>query len=199
MFALINFLAFFAAEAGHGETAAHGGGFNEFYNTYFNYPGFELWKFINLFIFVAVLVYLLRKPLGSAFKAKRESIRQELIRAKAERDAALAKLSEVEARLSRLDQETAEIKAQSARDAEAEATRIAQQTNQDIEKMRDNARREIEAASAQAKRELKRFSADESVRLAEEMLRGKLGASDAARLVNQSISGLSGGNNGGAR
>ncbi len=199
MLALINFLAFFAAEAGHGETAA-GGGFTEFYNTYLNYPGFEAWKFINLAIFVGVLAYLVRKPLGNAFKTKRETIRQELIRAKQERDAALAKLAEVEARFATLDQETADIQTQSAREAELEAARIAEQTKNDAEKMRDNARREIEAASAQAKRELKRFSAEESVRRAEEILRGRLNQTDAARLVNQSINGLTQAkNNGGAR
>ena len=204
MLAIINFLIFFAAEAGHGEAAAaHGGGFTEFYDTYLNYPGFEAWKFINLAIFVGVLIYLIRKPLGNAFKTKRETIRQELIRAKQERDAALAKLQEVEARFATLDRETADIQTQSAREAELEAARIHEQTNADVEKLRDNARREIEAASAAAKRELKRFSADESVRLAEEILRSKLNQTDAARLVNQSINGLSatknGLNNGGAR
>lgn len=199
MFAIINFLALFAAETGSGGATA-GGGFTEFYNTYLNYPGFEAWKFINLGIFVFALAYLIRKPLGNAFKTKRETIRQELIRAKQERDAALAKLSEVEARFATLDSETAQIQTQSAREAEAEAARIAEQTQTDIEKLRDNARREIEAASAQARRELKRFSADESVRLAEEMLRGKLNQADSARLVNQSINGLSAKRtNGGAR
>lgn len=199
MLAFINFLALLAAEAGHGEAAAHSaGGFNEFYNTYLNYPGFEAWKFINLFVFVGLLVYILRKPLSSAFKAKRESIRQELIRAKRERDAALAQLSEVETRLSNLEAETVNIREQAAREAEAEAQRIAGQTSIDIEKMRENASREIAAAATQAKRELKRFSADESVRLAEEILRNRLTANDAARLVNFSINSLNN-NNGGAR
>ncbi|MEP6924395.1 MAG: ATP synthase F0 subunit B [Pyrinomonadaceae bacterium] len=187
MFAFINFLALFASE--------QTGGLTEFYNNYLNYPGFEAWKFVNLFIFVAVLIYLLKKPLSSAFKTKRETIRQELVRAKAERDAALQKLGEVEARLSNLEAESVQIKEQSAREADAEATRIAAQTNTDVEKLRDNARREIEAASAQAKRELKRFSADASIKLAEEMLRQNLKGDDASRLVNASISGL-GSNNG---
>lgn len=200
MFAFINFLAFLAAEAGeHTAVVTHESGwFNDFYNTYLNYPGFEAWKFVNLFIFVGVLVYILRKPLSDAFKTKRETIRQELIRAKQERDQALAKLYAVEARLANVTAETADIKAQAAREAEAESARIAHQTNSDIEKMRDNARREIEAASAAARRELKRFSADESIRLAEEMLRSNLSQTDAARLATQSINGLGNGN-GGAR
>ena len=187
MFAFIQFLALFAAE----NTSAA----NEFYNNYLNYPGFEAWKFLNLFIFVGVLIYLLNKPLSNAFKTKRETIRQELIRAQAERDAALAKLSQIDAKLANLTAESNQIREQSAREAEAEATRIAAQTKADVEKLRDNARREIEAASAQARRELKRFSADESIKLAEEMLRQKVQGEEASRLVTASIGGL-GSNNG---
>lgn len=194
MFALFQFLLFFAPEAEH----AAARGTSDFYNTYLNYPGFEAWKFINLFIFVGALVYILRRPLSNAFKSKREQIRQELIRAQQEREAAEAKLNEVDARLSNLETETARLRQQAEREAAAENARITEQTEADIEKMRENARREIEAASAQARRELKRFSADESIRLAEEMLRRDLKSDDAARLVNASIGALSN-NNGGAR
>ncbi len=194
MFAFIHFLALFAPESNSYV--------NWVYNNYLNYPGFEAWKFLNLFIFVGVLIYLLNKPLSNAFKTKRETIRQELIRAKAERDEALAKLSQIDAKLANLTAESSQIREQSAREAEAEAARIAAQTTADVEKLRDNARREIEAAGAQARRELKRFSADESIKLAEEMLRQNVQGEDASRLVTASISGLgsnNGLNNGGVR
>lgn len=204
MFVFITFLALFASEAGSSADGGGWAGFNSFYNNYLNYPGFEAWKFLNLFIFVGVLIYLLKKPLSNAFKTKRETIRQELVRAKAERDEALAKLSRVEERLVNLEAESVQIREQAAREAEAEASRIAVQTNSDVEKLRETARREIEAAGLQAKRELKRFSADASVRLAEEILRQNLKGEDAARLVSASINGLSGENrniisNGGLR
>lgn len=184
MFAFVHFLLFLAAEA-----EGHAGGAS-FYDKYLNYPGFEAWKFLNLFIFVGALVYLLRKPVSNAFKARREAIRAELIKAQQERDAALAKLQQVEARLTNLDAETARIRQQSQSEAETEATRIAEQTAIDIEKMRDNARREIATAVQNAKRELRQFSAEESVRLAEEMVRQNLRGDAAARLVNTSIENL---------
>ncbi len=186
MFGFINFLLFLAAEA-----ESHGGGAS-FYDKYLNYPGFEVWKFVNLFIFVGAIVYLLRRPISEAFKARREAIRAELIRAQQERDAALAKLQQVEERLQNLDAETARIREQAVREAEAEATRIAEQTASDIEKIRENARREITAAAANAKRELRQFSAEESIRLAEDMVRQNLQGDNAARLVNASIEGLGG-------
>lgn len=189
MFAFINLLLLFAAETGE-----HAGGGASFYDKYLNYPGFEAWKFLNLFIFVGLLVYLLRKPVSNAFKARREAIRAELIKAQQERDAALAKLQEVETRLSNLDAETARIREQAAREAEAEATRIAEQTAADMEKMRENARREIAAAAANAKRELRQFSAEESIRMAEDMVRANLQNDGAAsRLTKASIDNLGGG------
>jgi F0F1-type ATP synthase membrane subunit b/b' len=196
MFSFITFLLWFAAETKHAEGGHDGGGLMDFYNTYLNYPGFEAWKFLNLFVFVGLLIYILRKPLSSTFRARRETIRQELVRAQQERDAALARLSEVEARLNNLDAETAQIREQSRREAEAEARRIAEQAQADIEKMRENARREIASVAASARRELKQFSAEESIRLAEEMVRQNLRDEDAARLVNASINSL-GKNNGG--
>ena len=33
---------------------------------WFNYPGLELWKFLNLAIFVAVMIYILRRPISEA-------------------------------------------------------------------------------------------------------------------------------------
>src|SRR5258708_29260692 len=74
---------------------------------WWDYPGFGLWKFVNLGVFVFLLVYILTRKvkLGEAFKARRENIRRELARAQQERDAALAKLKEGEERLARLDRE----------------------------------------------------------------------------------------------
>src|SRR5678815_4837357 len=88
---------------------ARGGGFTEFYETYFNISGFELWKFINLAIFVGFMIYVLKKPLSEAFKAKREAIRSELIKAEEAKQAALAQLTSAEAKLVSLNTEKAEV------------------------------------------------------------------------------------------
>ena len=81
MFALINIFLLFA-ETTH---KAAEGGFTKFYNEWFNIPGFEAWKFLNLAIFIAIMTYVARKPLGDAFRAKRDEIRSELIKAEAQR------------------------------------------------------------------------------------------------------------------
>ena len=49
--------------------------------SWLNYPGFEAWKFFNLFLFAGVLFFLLRRPIGEAMRVRREGIRYELKRA----------------------------------------------------------------------------------------------------------------------
>ncbi len=192
-----NFLFLFASEA----APTSGGGQSgwqqvlHFWENYMNIPGFELWKFINLGIFVIALYLLLRKPLSSGFKAKREQIRAELIKAQEERDAAMKKLQEVEGRLAMLDTEVAQIQEKAAADAETEKARIAAQTESDIAKMREQAQNEIARAGLQARQELRKFSAEESIRLAEEMLRQKVGSDTDAKLVKAGIDNLAGINN----
>ena len=187
---MLAFILIFAAEtSASGES---GNNFVHFWNTYFNYPGFELWRFINLAIFVAIMVYLLKKPLTDAFKAKRETIRAELIKAEEERAAALAKLTAAEAKLSRLDAESAETIERARREAVAEKTRIAEQTAFEINKMREQAEQEIERTSKLANSKLRRFSAEESIRLAEEKIKNNINAEKDSRLIKAGIESIGG-------
>ena len=180
----------FAESGGH--AAAGGGGFTEFYNTYLNYPGFELWKFINLGIFVAFLIYVGKKKLSPAFKAKRESIRAELIKAEEEKTAALEKLMSAEAKLAGIEAEKSEILKKAREEAEAEKSNILSQTETEITKMREQAENEINRLAQQTKAELRRFSAEESVRLAEEKLRRSIDTDSDAKLVKAGIQEIGG-------
>ncbi|MFL6468411.1 MAG: hypothetical protein ACJ72Z_10685, partial [Pyrinomonadaceae bacterium] len=102
---LSTFLGVFLFLAESGSSQGTWASFREFWDHYFNYPGFELWKFINLGIFVLILVYLVKRPLSEAFKAKRDIIRAELIKAEEEKQAALATLTTVEAKLVGIESE----------------------------------------------------------------------------------------------
>jgi F-type H+-transporting ATPase subunit b len=161
---------------------------------WWDYPGFELWKFVNLGIFVLLLVYILSRKvkLGEAFKARRENIRRELARAQQERDAALAKLKEVDERLARLNSEVSAIKEQSQREAAEENERIARSTETEITKLGEQAQREIERAGKTARHELRRYTAEQSVRLAEEIIRREMKPEDEARLITRNIEELGG-------
>ena len=188
MFAFFNNLLLLAAEG----APAGGGGFTEFYENYLNFSGFEVWKFINLAIFVAVMIYVAKKPLSNAFKAKREAIRSELIKAEEEKQAALAQLTSAEAKLVSLNTEKADVLKRAQAEAEAEKANIAAATDSEVAKLRAQAEGEINRLAQQTKAELRRFSAEESVRLAEEKLRGKISADNDAILVKSGIQAIGG-------
>lgn len=194
MFAfMLNFIFIFA---GGGSSSAASGGFTAWWRAnaepYLSYPGFEAWKFINLAIFIAIMVYLLKKPLTGAFKAKREQIRAELIRAEAERKAAQARLVETEARFARLDSEKQIVLTRAQQEAEAEKQRIAEQTQFEIAKLREQTENEINRTAQQAKHELRKLSAEETIRLAEEMIKREMNPQADARIIRGSIQSIGG-------
>jgi F-type H+-transporting ATPase subunit b len=183
---IYSFALMFASDAG-GQ-----GGFTEVYNTYFNYPGFELWKFINLAIFVGLLTYLLKKPLSEAFKAKRDAIRAELIKAEEEKRAALAQLTSAEAKIASIEQEKADIIKRANEEAAAEKRRLVEQAEVEAAKLREQTSGEITRLAKVTRAQLRRYSAEESIRLAEAKLRARIDASTDAQLIKNGISSIGG-------
>ncbi|MDT5061256.1 MAG: F-type H+-transporting ATPase subunit b [Acidobacteriota bacterium] len=159
---------------------------------WWNIPSFEVWRWVNLIIFVGLFIYILRRPVSEAMRARREGIRRDLMRAQEERNAALAKLEEVEARLVRLDVEVASLHEQSQKEAADERERIRRSTEEETQKLREQAQREIESAGKAARQELQEFAAEQSVRLAEEMIRRDIKPEDDARLVSLRVEELGG-------
>ncbi len=149
-------------------------------------------KVFNLLLFVGLMVFFLRKPLGEAFKTRREGIRKELVRAREERDAALLKLEDVKTRLKRLDVEVEEVRTQAQNEADAESARIERATDEDARKLREQAQREIDGAMKTARAELRSYTAEQSVRLAEEMIRRDIRPEDDERLVREYVGELGG-------
>jgi F-type H+-transporting ATPase subunit b len=189
MFAFIFSFIFFLSGAA---SSGGGSGFDHFWETYINNPSFPLWKFFNLAVFVGLMVYLLKKPLSETFKAKREEIRTELIKAEEEKQAALAKLTEIEVKSAGLENEKNNIRLKAQVEADNEVRRIAEQTETDIAKMRNQADNEVSRMKQQAQGELRKFSAEESVRLAEKLIKEKLGSSSDAQIVKAGIENLGG-------
>lgn len=187
MLAFIYSFIFILAEGGHG-----GGGWYAPFEPYLNYPGFEAWRFINLSIFVGILIYLLKKPLSAAFKAKREAIREELIKAEQEKQEALAKLTATEAKLAALESEKAAVLQKAQEEAEAERQRLTAQTDFEVGRLREQTDNEIARLSQQIKAELRRFSAEESIRLAEAKLKTQMNAQTDAQIVKANIQQIGG-------
>ncbi len=155
-----------------------------------NYPGLEVWKFVNLAIFATIGIYVLRKPIGLALAGRREAIKQELISAQAEREQAIAKVSEAEDLLTRVDEHVGAIHKQARQEADAERQRLAAATTREIDKLKLQAQREIESADKLARKELRSFLAGRSVELARDSVRSQLRPEDDALLIKENIGDL---------
>jgi F-type H+-transporting ATPase subunit b len=152
-----------------------------------NYPGLEIWKFINLAVFTAAGIYLLRSPISAALGTRREAIQQELIRAQEQKDQALARLAEADSLLSRVDADVNAVRAEARKEAESERQRQAAATAREIEKLKQQSQREIDTAGKVARNELRRFFAKTSIELARQSVRSRIRPEDDAQLIQQSI------------
>ncbi|MBV9217558.1 MAG: hypothetical protein JO053_15430 [Acidobacteria bacterium] len=193
MFALVtNFLLLLAETA---KTANPGvwANIKQFENDWLNIPGFEGWRFLNLAIFVGLMIWASKKiGLPEAFKKRREEIRADLIRAEEEKKAALARLTSAEGKLAQLETEKENILTKAKDEAAFEKKRVAAETKADTERLRAQAEAELARLASQTRVELRRFSAQESIRLAEEKLRKQIDGKADARLVKASISEIGG-------
>jgi len=154
---------------------------------WYNYPGLELWKFANLAIFTVVGIYILRKPISQALQSRRGAIEQELITAQNERDQALARVAQADSMLSGLDDEVRKVQEQAREEVTSERQRITTSTEREIEKLKQQAQRELETADKLSRKELRQFLAEKSVLMARESIRAQMRPEDDTALIRESI------------
>jgi len=154
---------------------------------YLNYPGLEAWKFLNLAIFTGLGIYILRKPISQALQSRRGAIQQELITAQNERDQALARVAEADSMLSGLDDDVRKIQEQARQEVTSERQRITASTEREIEKLKQQAQREMETADKLARKELREFLAEKSVQMARASIRTQMRPEDDTALIRESI------------
>ena len=157
---------------------------------WFNYPGLELWKFLNLAIFTTAAIFVLRKKINEALLARRDAIKQELVAAQQERERALALVAEADNRLSLLHEDVRTVNKQADEEARSERERLAAATAREMEKMKEQSQREIETAGKLARKELRQFLAQRSIELARESVRNQMRPEDDTALIRENIGDL---------
>ena len=162
----------------------------EWVDQYFNYPGLELWKFVDLAIFLGVGIFILRKPIKNALTARGESIKKELLEAQQKRDAAAEKLSEAEGLLARLDDDVQTVRRQAIEEAELERQRQAAAAETEMKRLRAQADRELELTRKLARRELQQFLANRSLEFARQSVISQLRPEDDLRLIKDRVNEL---------
>jgi len=140
---------------------------------------FWLAVFINFAIVVGVIAWLWNKNVPAAFRNRTALIQKSIEEARRASEDANRRLSEVEARLGRLDEEISSMRALSEKEAAAEEERIKAAAAEDAHRIAESARQEIEAAVKSARRELTAYAADLAVSLATKQIRVDVTADQA--------------------
>jgi F-type H+-transporting ATPase subunit b len=130
------------------------------------------WVFwcLNFAIVLGVILWAVKSKLLGAMRERTLFIRKSMDEAKKTSEAAMARLAEIETRLSKLDGEVAELKSQAEKDFQVEEARIQQSAADDAKRVVEFAETEITAAAKAARRELKAFAAELAVSLAEKKI-----------------------------
>jgi F-type H+-transporting ATPase subunit b len=157
---------------------------------WFNYPGLELWKFLNLAIFTTAAIFVLRKPISQALLSRRDAIRQELVAAQQERERALAQIAEADSLLNRLHEDVRKVHKQADEEAKSERERLAASTEREMEKLKQQSQREVDTAGKLARKELRQFLAQRSIELARESVRNQMRPEDDTALIKDNIGDL---------
>jgi F-type H+-transporting ATPase subunit b len=143
------------------------------------------WQIFNLGLVIVLFYFLLRKSLPAFFATRGDSIRKELEKAVREKEAALARLREIEMKMANLNDEVAKIEKDAAAAAEVEKGRILKEAEAARERIREEAREELERRVAGARRELRNYAASLVEQFArEEILKG-LGPADEDLLIEE--------------
>jgi F-type H+-transporting ATPase subunit b len=149
--------------------------------------GGELPRIVNFAVLATVLVLVLRKPLAGYLNAKTEQIHAQLAEAKSKLENADVERRKADDLLARLDDEVRKAREEAKRSAEAERDRIVKAAEQEASRIRDVARKQIDAEVEAGRRKLLAQATDLAVELAEKKLRQSMTADDQRNLVDRSI------------
>lgn len=151
---------------------------------------YPFWQTLNFLGFVALLVWLLRKPLVQFFETRRQNVAETLRKAQEDMDRAQTVAKEIGERLARIEAEIEAMRAHAREQAEAEEKEIAARAAEEAERVASRTRSELDARVRNAKNELTAYAADLAVELARELVTKNVTADDEKRLVLEGVAGL---------
>jgi F-type H+-transporting ATPase subunit b len=150
--------------------------------------------FWTVLIFVLVLVVLGKYawgPVLSTLQTRESFIHEALAKAKADRDAAEARLKEYEERLAGARAEATAIVDEGRRDAEAVKRKVEADAKAEADKTIERAKREIQIATDTATKNLYELSARLATDMAARVIGRELSPQDHERLIAEAIDGIS--------
>jgi F-type H+-transporting ATPase subunit b len=150
-------------------------------------PAGWIFRWLNFAIVFGAIGYLAWKKGGPYFRAQAEEISRKIAEGARAREAAERQRQEVQAKLANIESEIAAMRADSKRDADAEAQRLRSLAREEAQKIERAAQAEIVAAERAARMELKTLAARMAVERAEALLRKELTPKSEAALFQSFV------------
>ena len=154
--------------------------------TYFGIPGWIL-KIANMVVFLGLLGYLIGGPVKRAFQERSVAIRRAADEAKERRVKADQMASDIQARLTAIEQEVKAIHERAIAEGERQKRELLAAAEAEAEKIRTAARTEVDNRLKHARHELTAYAGQLASERAEQILREKITADDQKKLFQESL------------
>jgi len=150
-----------------------------------------LWSFAVFMLLLGLLSKFAWKPIMEGLQTREDGIARQIAETKAANDEAKRMLATYERRLSEAADEVRGMLDEARRDADATRQAIVAEARKAADEERSRAKHEIQLAKDDALSQIAEKAGHLAVEVAGKFLRDKLGADDQARLVRESVAGLS--------
>lgn len=164
----------------------HGSDVSHAPKTYFGIPGWIL-KIVNMLLFIGLLVYLLRGPVNRAFAERAVAIRQAAEQARERRAKADQLASDIQARLTAIEQEVRSIRERAEMEGEKQKRDLIAAAEAEAAKIIQSARNEVDNRLKHARKELTEYAGQLATERAESILRERINESDQQKIFRDSL------------
>jgi F-type H+-transporting ATPase subunit b len=162
-------------------------------------PKKEVFLWINFVILVGAFWYLLKKYLGPFLKSRGEAIREDMRLSSQALEDANKRLSAIEDKLQRLNEEIGSLRNSALEEAATERARIEERSKADAQKISQAAEQEIAAAAKLARQELKVYASELAIGLAEKKIRDSISAESEGVIFRSFLEDLKDGDSQGSK
>jgi len=147
----------------------------------------DWFRVMNFVVLAGALFFVLRKPASKALSSRIKDIQEQLESLEAQRAAAEKKLAQYNEKLSQIENEAAKIVDAYIKQGTEAKAKILKEAEQTAEKLRAQARRNIEHEFDKARQKLQQEVVESSLQMAEESLKKEITTQDQDKLIDEYI------------
>jgi F-type H+-transporting ATPase subunit b len=148
---------------------------------------FWIWKLANMLLFLGLLVWLLRGPIGTAFAERTAAIRAAAAEARERRAKADQMAADIQSRLSQIEGEVRSIQDRARQEGERQKRDLIAAAEAEAAKILQSARNEVENRLKHARHELTEYAGELASERAKAILRERITEADQKKLFDESV------------